>query len=106
MAIRYFKCHTLPYPSYDVRTSKPLTDSVSYSWTNGPNGQATPTATEISVRYQTATSAVTTVSIPLNINEYTVTLLGGSGKAIAMRLRRENSAGFGEFTDWKEGVLG
>lgn len=98
MPIRYFKCHTTPYPSYNLAASKGGTDELNLTWSNGPNGQAEPTATEVCVAYVSNTVAETCVTIPLNLTTYLLTLVGSSGQDVQIKIRRQNSAGFGEYT--------
>lgn len=98
MAIRYFKCHTLPFPSYDLSGTAGTSGSVLLSWSNGPPGQATPTAhIEYASLAATASTTVATVSGTLE----TAKIDGIAVIAPAdyrFRLRRQNSAGFGEWT--------
>ena len=106
MALRYSKLHRLPFPSYDVETSEGGPEELQIDWRNGPPGENVPTATEICVRFSTATSAETCLSIPLNLETYLLTFSGATKQLVQIRLRRENSAGFGDYTPWVEGTIG
>ena len=106
MAIRYFKCHTLPYPSYDLAATPGTTDRLVLTWKNGPPGQATPTMTEVCIAFLFNTAAETCITVAGNVEAYTATLGGGGGLQARVRIRRQNSAGFGEYTPYVTGVVG
>ena len=106
MAIRYFKCHTLPYPSYGLATAPGTTDRLLMSWTNGPPGEATPTETQINITFDFDTTSTSTVTTDGTAVSYTASLGGGSGLGVRVRLRRVNTAGAGEWTPWVAGVVG
>lgn len=99
MPLRYFKCHTLPYPSYNVSAVPgTATDRLAISWTNGPDGHAAPTTTEFEFVFLFDTNTTNTASASGNLTAYTAALGGGSGSQVRVRLRRVNSAGAGEWT--------
>ncbi|MDH4139029.1 MAG: hypothetical protein OEV43_00465 [Coriobacteriia bacterium] len=99
MPIRYFKCHTLPFPSYDVSLISTSFDSVDVAWRNGPPGAYSAITTHIEYELlspSSGTSAVTAagtaVAATLSIAALTVT------RDCSVRLRRENADGYGEWT--------
>lgn len=104
MPIRYFKCHTLPFPSYDVTcTPRDGVSGIAISWRNGPNGQSEPTQATIEYRLTTdmstttAASGVSTVTAAGTVTSYNLDGLSASTQ-YAIRIRRTNSAGNGDFT--------
>jgi hypothetical protein len=106
MAIRYFKCHTLPFPSYDLVATPGTTDRLILTWRNGPNGQAEPTSTEVNITFDFDTASTSTVTTGGTATTYNATLGSSSGLAVRVRLRRVNTAGAGEWTPWVPGVVG
>ena len=99
MAIRYFKCHTLPYPSYGLAASTTLPQSVDLSWTNGPPGQSVGTThIEYATIADTATTTVTTAGGTVESRK--LIILAVVPTEYRFRIRRENSAGFGEWTSY------
>lgn len=104
MPLRYFKCHTLPFPSYNVTgTPRDSFNGIALTWRNGPNGQAEPT--EVAIEYRlttdlsttTAAAGVSTVTAAGTVTSYNLDGLI-PGTVYAIRIRRTNSAGAGEFT--------
>jgi hypothetical protein len=105
MAISYFKCHTLPFPSYDLATGPgTAVNRFALTWTNGPPGQATPTQTDIELTFLVDTSVTQTITAGGTATQYEATSVAGAQYRI--RLRRVNSAGAGEWTPWVAGVVG
>jgi len=102
MPIRYFKCHTLPFPSYDVTGTPRVGDNgIAISWRNGPPGQDEPTQVVIEYRLTTdlstttAAAGVSTVTAAGTVTTYNLDDLIPS-TLYAIRIRRINSAGSGE----------
>lgn len=106
MPIRYFKCHTLPYPSYNLAATPGTTDRLVLTWNNGPPGQATPTMTEVCIAFLFDTAAETCITVAGNVEAYTATLGGGGGLQARVRIRRQNSAGYGDYTPYVTGTVG
>ena len=100
MAIRYFKCHTLPYPCYSLSATTTAASSVDLAWQNGPPGQSTPTA---HIEYATvaASTSTTVATVSGTLQTAKVTGLAViSPTDYQFRIRRENTAGFGEWTPY------
>lgn len=108
MPIRYFKCHTRPFPCYDLDgmnpTHAPGSGGLTFRWKNGPNGEATPTKTEVFVEVLTGnpgfTNLVTTDGTATSLDASAV-----SGWTFRFQVRRENSAGYGEWSSFGNGVV-
>ncbi len=107
MALRYSKLHRLPFPSYPdlasvAATVDGLGQTCSISWTNGPPGQDPISAVTTHFEYAriSATSTTSAVTAAGSVTSASVTL-GLPNEDIRVRIRRENSVGFG---DWTVGV--
>lgn len=99
MPNRYFKCHTRPFPSYDVALASTAFTGVDVSWRNGPAGAYSAVTSHIEYELldpSSGTSAVTAAgtatAATLSIAALTAT------RTCAVRLRRENADGYGEWT--------
>jgi len=104
MAIRYFKCHTLPFPSYDLATGPgTAVNRFALSWRNGPPGAATPTQIEIALTFAVDTSSTQIVTTDGTATSFEATSV--SGAAYTVRLRRVNSVGAGEWSNIASGVV-
>lgn len=100
MPLRYFKCHTLPFPSYDLAATTTAASSVQLTFKNGPPGEATPTA---HVEYATvaATATTSTVTAVGTLETIKVTGIAVISPTVhQFRLRRQNSAGFGVWSNY------
>jgi hypothetical protein len=99
MAIRYFKCHTLPYPSYGLAVASKATDQINVAWSNGPPGQSEPTTTELGYTYATASSTENIATLAdTGRTAASLYVPGQSGNSVSIRIRRINTAGAGEWT--------
>lgn len=106
MPLRYFKCHTLPYPSYDVSAVPgSATDRLAISWKNGPPGQAEATQTDIRITYDFDTANPSVVTAAGTATNYVATLGGASGLTVKVEVRRQNSAGIGDYSSPVLGVV-
>lgn len=101
MPIRYFKCHTLPFPSYDVSLSQAGNTAILANWRNGPNGQdegtayaelvTLPTESATAITIVTASGTVTSLALP--------TAIPASSATYQVRIRRQNSSGYGIYSE-------
>ena len=99
MAIRYFKCHTLPFPSYDLTVASKALNQVNLAWSNGPPGASEPTTTELGYTYATASSTENVASLSgTGRTSASLFVPGQSGNSVSLRIRRINGTGAGEWT--------
>ena len=99
MPLRYFKCHTLPFPSYDVSLRSTSFDSVDIAWRNGPPGAYSAITTQIEYYYlspdtDTTALTVTGTAVAATLSPLSLT----TSRPCVVRLRRQNADGYGEWT--------
>lgn len=107
MPIRYFKCHTLPFPSEFTPTNKWEVQSlgggrmtVELGYNHGPPGQDPPTAmtTQIEWALLSATAATSVATQASSISDYGYRFDDISEADTQFRVRRVNSVGAGEWS--------
>jgi hypothetical protein len=98
MAMRYFKAHTLPFPSYDLSVVWAGGGTLSLTWRNGPDGAQAPETVQIGYRDQTDKPAGETV-VTVTASVTTAFVTGLTAAFYEVRLRRESPVGFGLWTE-------
>lgn len=99
MPLRYFKCHTLPFPSYDVALASTSVDRVDATWRNGPPGAYSAITTHVEYELLSPASGTTVATVAGTVTAATLNLVGlTAARTCSVRLRRQNADGFGEFT--------
>jgi hypothetical protein len=99
MPIRYFKCHTRPFPSYDLSLVSTTFASVDVSWINGPLGGYSAVTATIEYQLLSPDSATSAVTAAGTATAATITVASLTAtRQCSVRLRRENADGYGEWT--------
>lgn len=99
MPLRYFKCHTLPFPSYDVSLRSTAFDRVDIAWRNGPPGAYSAITTHIEYAFLSPATDMTVVTASGTAVAAALTPLSlTTGRPCVVRLRRQNADGYGEWT--------
>jgi hypothetical protein len=99
MPLRYFKCHTLPFPSYDLALRSTSFDRVDLTWTNGPPGGYSAITTHVEYAFLSPATDTTAVTAAGTATAAALTPLSlTTTRPCVVRLRRQNADGYGEWT--------
>ena len=101
MAIRYFKCHTLPYPSYELVADSTVAGKADLAWVNGPPGAGTSGSTLVEYALVASTAATTVATAGYLDTSVSITGLTNNA-TYQFRLRRVNGIGSGEWTGFAQ----
>ena len=101
MAMRYTKCHSLPYPCYGLAGSSTVANTADLTWTNGPPGGYSAVTAHVeyaAIASTAATTVVTTLGTNQTLKVSGITNVGPTD--FRFRIRRQNAEGYGDWSSY------